>query len=115
MDSKKTGSRLPLRLAQGVTFAFLAAFALHAEFWRGGSLDGFFNDWVYNALVVASALFCLARAAGYKAARVPWLLLGVALTLWAGAEITSTAYVSKLADPPYPSVADGLWLAFYPV
>jgi two-component system cell cycle response regulator len=102
-------------MAQGVTFALLLAFALHAALWHGDHLDGFFNDWVYNGLVVAAAGFCLVRAARYRVDRLPWLLLGLALSLWAGAEITSTAYLAKLDDPPYPSIADALWLGFYPV
>src|SRR3954447_3432523 len=115
MDQSQTRFRLPLRLAQGVTFAFLVAFALHAALWRGGSLDGFFNDWVYNGLVVSAAGFCLVRAATVRVDRLPWLLLGFALALWAAAEVLSTVYLAKLEEPPYPSIADGLWLAFYPV
>jgi diguanylate cyclase (GGDEF)-like protein len=115
MDPSQTGSRLLLRLAQGVSFALLVAFALHAALGRGDSLDGFFNDWVYNGLVVSAAAFCLVRAAVHRADRLPWLLVGFALALWSGAEITSTVYLSQLDEPPYPSIADAMWLAFYPV
>ena len=98
-----------------MAFAFLVAFALHAQFARGGALDTFFNDWVYNGLVVGAAALCLLRAAKVPGDRLPWALLGLALSLWAGAEITSTVYLAKLPEPPYPSIADALWLAFYPV
>jgi diguanylate cyclase (GGDEF)-like protein len=114
MDGTATGSRRILRLSQGVAFAFLAAFVLHALFWRGTALDGFFNDWVYNGLVVASAVSCLLRAAIRAEDRLAWLLLGIALAFWAAAELVNTFYVNGLASPPYPSIADGLWLAFYP-
>ena len=114
MDPIGTGSRRILRLSQGVAFALLAAFAVHALFWRGSALDGFFNDWVYNGLVIGAATSCLLRAWRVKVDRMPWTLLGIALALWAGAEITNTLYLSKLEYPPYPSIADAMWLAFYP-
>ncbi len=103
-----------LRVTQGVAFVLLAAFTLHAALWRGDGLDSFFNDWVYNALVLTAAASCLVRAARVREQRTPWLLLGVGLTLWSAAEITNTLYLSKLDSPPYPSIADAMWLAFYP-
>jgi two-component system, cell cycle response regulator len=103
-----------LRLTQGVAFAFLAAFSVHALFMRGDALDSFFNDWVYNALVLTAAASCLVRAVRVPSQRGPWILLGIGLTLWSAAEITNTLYLSKLDDPPYPSIADAMWLAFYP-
>src|SRR4051812_31312692 len=114
MDPTETGHRRLLRLTQGVAFAFLIAFTLHALFWRGDGLDGFFNDWVYNGLVVASAVLCLTRAVRRRSDRLAWALIGVALSMWASAELLNTFYLSHLSNPPYPSIADGLWLGFYP-
>jgi two-component system cell cycle response regulator len=114
MEQIGTGSRRFLRLTQGLAFAFLVAFAAHAVFRRGDGLDGFFNDWVYNALVLVSAASCVVRAIRVEALRLPWMLLGLGLGFWAAAEITNTVYLSKLADPPYPSISDAMWLAFYP-
>jgi two-component system cell cycle response regulator len=106
--------RVFLRLTQVVAFAALVALALHAVLGRGDRLDSFFNDWVYNGLVLCAASSCLVRAARVPHQRLPWLLLGLGLTLWSAAEITNTVYLSKLDYPPYPSIADGMWLAFYP-
>ena len=109
------GTRTPgwTRWGQRAAFAFLAAFFAHAVFARG-TLDVLFNDWVYNALVLVAAASALLRAVRVRQDRPAWLLIGGALGLWAAAEITSTAYVSKLAEPPYPSISDAMWLAFYP-
>jgi two-component system, cell cycle response regulator len=104
-----------LRAGQAVAFALLVAFTLNAAF---GSHEGvvyeIFNDWVYNALVLIAAASCLTRAVRIPAGRAPWLVLGGGLMLWAAAEIYNTAYLSQLPQPPYPSVSDLLWLAFYP-
>ena len=109
-----TTTRRVLRTTQVLAFLALAAFTLHAALWRGDGLDDFFNDWVYNALVLTAAASCLARALMIRTQRLPWLLLGIGLVLWSGAEITNTVYLTKLAAPPYPSIADAMWLAFYP-
>src|SRR3954453_13730669 len=109
-----TTSRRFARLTGGVALAFLIAFFAHARFRKGDGLDGFFNDWVYNGLVLVAAASAMLRAVRVRTDRVAWLLIGTALALWAAAEITSTVYVAKLPTPPYPSISDAMWLAFYP-
>jgi diguanylate cyclase (GGDEF)-like protein len=41
-------------------------------------------------------------------------VLAVAMVLWGAAEIVNEALYAQSADPPVPSAADVLWLAFYP-
>ena len=93
----------------------LLAYAAHAAFGLGGSgSDVLFDDWVYNGLVLMSAAWCIARAVLVRKERVAWALIGISLVCWAAAEILNTVYLSKLEYPPYPSIADAFWLAFYP-
>jgi diguanylate cyclase (GGDEF)-like protein len=93
----------------------LAAYAAHTGLGLGGpGMDSFFNDWVYNGLVLTAAAWCISRAAIVRAERLPWALVGYALLCWATAEIVNTVYLSDLDSPPYPSIADAFWLAFYP-
>jgi two-component system cell cycle response regulator len=93
----------------------LVAFAAHTSLDFGGHrLDSFFNDWVYNGLVLTAAGWCISRAVLVRSERTAWALMGVALVCWATAEVVNTAYISQLPAPPYPSVADLFWLAFYP-
>ena len=104
-----------MRAFQLACWFALAAFAAHAALGFGGrGLDAFFNDWVYNGLILAAASSCLVRAVRVPVDRAAWLLLAFGLTAWAAAEIYNTVYLSKLAEPPYPSISDALWLTFYP-
>src|SRR2546421_11071709 len=107
--------RHAVRAVQAGAFAALGAFALHSLLHFGGhGLDTFFNDWVYNALIGVSAAGCLARAVLVRQERGAWLALALGLVAWSAAEILSTVWINKLSDPPYPSIADALYLAFYP-
>jgi two-component system cell cycle response regulator len=104
-----------LRACQVAATVALAAFAAHAALGFGEGLDSFFNDWVYNGLVVAAALSCLVRAARVREDRFPWLVMGLGLAAWSVAEIYNTTYLARLDDPPYPSLSDAFWVAFYPL
>ncbi len=98
-----------------VTGAGLAAYAAHVGLGFGGQRsDSFFQDWLYNALVLSAALSCLVRGFASRAERARWLSLGGGLLCLFGGELYYTLHLSQLADPPYPSLADGLYLAFYP-
>jgi diguanylate cyclase (GGDEF)-like protein len=98
-----------------VTGAGLAAYGAHVAFGFGGDgSERFFQDWVYNALVLAAALSCLVRGITSSAERARWLSLGVGLLCLFLGELYYTLHLSHLAEPPYPSLADGLYLAFYP-
>ncbi len=48
------------------------------------------------------------------AERAPWLLLGVGLLSWFGGELYYTVHLAEMAEPPYPSLSDALYLACYP-
>jgi two-component system cell cycle response regulator len=90
-----------------------AAFALHTVAGLGGA-DAFFNDGVYNALVLLAAASLLWRAFARPAERAAWLAIGTGVLLWALGELYYTVFLADLANPPYPSPADALYLAFYP-
>jgi diguanylate cyclase (GGDEF)-like protein/putative nucleotidyltransferase with HDIG domain len=107
--------RFALIASRVLACAGVVAFAAHSSLNLGGhGLDSFFNDWVYNGLVLTAAAWCISRAVLVHDERAAWALMGVALVCWSTAEVLNTAYLSRLASPPYPSVADLFWLAFYP-
>jgi two-component system, cell cycle response regulator len=93
----------------------LAAFVLQAATGVAGEgATGFFQDYVYNALLLAGAGFCLWRAAAFREERVAWLVMGAGIVAWTGADVLWTTVYAHDASPPYPSMADGLWLLYYP-
>ena len=66
----------------------------------------------YNGLIFAAAAVCLLGApAGERRA---WALIAGALACWAVGNTYWTFFLVDLDSPPYPSVSDVFWLAFYP-
>jgi diguanylate cyclase (GGDEF)-like protein len=80
----------------------------------GLGAEGFFRTYVFSALPILAATVCLLRAWSSRTGRMPWLLLGIGMLLWAGGSIFWSVFLKQLAEPPYPSVADALYLGFYP-
>jgi len=95
--------------------AVTAAYGIEALLGAHGPVDSVFDSWVYNGLLVAASLACLARGIAVKAERLPWLLLGIALALWTAGDLYYFFAFSGNADVPIPSVSDLFYLAFYPV
>lgn len=94
----------------------LAGFTAHAVIGLGGSdANALFNTWIYNALMLMGAAACLLRAALLRRERMAWALLGAGLLLYTGGEIYYSAVLAGQASVPIPSLADGAYLAFYPL
>jgi two-component system, cell cycle response regulator len=71
-------------------------------------------DYLYNVLLFAGAGFCLWRAVAIREERLPWLVVGFAIVSWTAADIFWTAVYADDPNAPYPSIADALWLTWYP-
>ena len=108
--------RISWAVRGGVVLAVagLTAFVLHSTGVVPAELHGFFDDWVYNGLLVLAAVGCLARAAAVRHERGAWLLMGLGIAAWTLGDLHYTFYLSGLDDPPFPSVGDAFYLAFYP-
>src|SRR5690349_4819371 len=108
-------ARLVLRAAQALALVAIGLEIAHTAFNLGvPELNGFFDNWVYNGIIVLAAVFCLTRGAAIRHERAAWLGLGVALALWSAGEIYYSAVLAHQDAPPYPSLSDALYLAFYP-
>ena len=108
-------AELARRATQALALAGLATYAAQAATAVcGRSADAFFETYVYTALILLGAGLCLARAATQRAERAPWMVLGAGLLAWAGGEVYYSIALEQMLEPPLPSIADALWLAFYP-
>ena len=95
--------------------AGVAFHALHAAFGLGGRrLDALTEDGVYTAVEVIAVGLCAARALRRRNDRAAWAFMTVALLAWTGGDLVWTVWLDHVANPPTPSVADGLYLAMYP-
>ena len=90
--------------------AGLALFSLHTV--AGIGLDDFFNRYLYNVLILLALAACVYRAAQRGRERSAWIAITIGVASWAVAELIFDFGYG--ADPPYPSVADVFYLAFYP-
>lgn len=66
-------------------------------------------------VVVAAAVLILVRAAYEPTIRRFWLALGLAAASWGVGTIVWSLVYGGQAHPPYPTFADILWLAWYPL
>ena len=107
------GAPRPVRVLEAVAFAGLAFFVLHIQSGIGGAaLDDFANRWLYNALILLAVALCGLRAASVPVDRAAWLAITVGVAFWAAGEICYDFVYA--GAPPFPSIADGFYLGFYP-
>ena len=79
-----------------------------------GEFKTFANEWLYEGVLVGAAVVVLLRVALVKRNRLPWALIGVGVACSAAGDVVYALAFADLKHPPYPSIADGLWIAFYP-
>jgi hypothetical protein len=77
--------------------------------------DWLYDNWIHQVILGASAALVLARAAFEPVARKAWMAFGVGLLLWFIGGAAWTAVYASQPNAPYPSFADPLWLAWYPL
>ncbi len=96
-------------------YTALSGIALVAYFFLPASLA----DVGYDAfgLACVAAIGWLVLSGRVTRGRGAWVLFGVANLLWVAGDLATAALTSSSAagTPPFPSVADGIYLAAYPV
>ena len=104
-----------LKACGGAAALLLALYALQVGTGLAGTqVTAVFQDYLYNALLFVGAGFCLWRVAAVREERLAWATMGAAIVIWTAGDIVWTVVWSEDPNAPYPSVADGLWLAWYP-
>ena len=94
-------------------FVGLLAFVGHTIVPDSGAVAWFFDYPVYYGLVGLAMLLTAARAALVPLHRAGWIALALGVLSYGSAEFVYQFYVLPHGDP-YPSIADALYLAFYP-
>jgi two-component system, cell cycle response regulator len=104
--------RKPLIVVAWISAAFVIAHALHGVGAFHGA-DHFFDTDVYLGLLVLGALVCAVRAIAVRRDRVAWIFMAASLGCWAAGDVAIELVWA--GDPPFPSFADALYLAYYPL
>ena len=71
--------------------------------------------WFHDIVLVASTALVLYRASYEPRVRSAWFAMGLAMASWTIGSILWSAVYGNQAHPPYPTFADVLWLAWYPL
>ncbi len=69
---------------------------------------------IYNFILLSAAVIVASRGVADKSVRVPAFCFGGAILAWFLGNLAWTLFVQGMANPPFPSVADIGYLAFYP-
>src|SRR5689334_17295993 len=105
-------SRVLVRSWRAMLAGGLGLLFVHDAFGVGWGSGHFFDRWLYEGLEALAAAGCLARAAFVKNERAAWAAFGVALLMTTGGDVVYDFGYG--GNPPFPSAADALYLAFYP-
>jgi two-component system cell cycle response regulator len=108
------GNRVGPLLCLGL-LALLGVYILQTLTGRVQSNVGDDGQIVYNTLLIAAVVCCFARGVVSSVERTPWLLLGLAGGVWATGDLYYGFAFAGQDSIPFPSIADGLYLAFYPL
>lgn len=103
-----------LPFAWGILAVLVAAEAIHEVFGVGGP-DTLYADWIHDSVLVVCAMLCLGRAIYEPPGRAAWLTFGAGLACWALGDTLWSIQYGGDPDPPYPTISDALWLAWYPI
>jgi two-component system, cell cycle response regulator len=120
MQFPYTTSRLRMPLAAAILLlAAVVATAAHAAFTvlelGKPGLDAVFNQWVYDGVLIAAGAACALRVILHKEERAAWLSICLGTWFWALGDVYYNAALSHLDEIPYPSFADLLYIAGYPL
>jgi diguanylate cyclase len=92
----------------GAWAAFVATVLFRSDH---GAFNPWFDAGVYNVPFILASGACVLRSLQEPAAAKPWRLLAGGLVVFALGNLYSSLVL--VDQEVYPSVADGLWLAFY--
>jgi hypothetical protein len=101
--------------AAWVVVAVLAALEALHDIGVIGGRSSLFDDWAHGIVLVTATVLCFACASTTGFHRQAALAFGAGLACWAAGDTWWTLFYEHEANPPFPSVADALWLSWYPL
>ncbi len=97
-------------------YAVLAVLAIAYVVLDAAGVDwSWLDGWGVDGFEIVTGFLCILKAADLKQGRAVPALLGIGLLCWAAGDVVLTIQSLGGATPPSPSLADGFYLAFYPV
>ncbi len=117
LDTEKTPPPGHLRAATAIVLVG-GTLLIAAHDWGGiggARFGAFANGPLYAAVVLAAGIACLLKARASRNERGAWLAITAALFVSAITDTYWAAAHANLANPPFPSVADIGYVAFYPL
>lgn len=76
---------------------------------------GLVDNGIHNAVMIAATALCVGRAWYEPHCRPAWLAFAAGLAAWTLGDLTWSILYGSEADPPYPTISDVFWLAWYPL
>jgi two-component system, cell cycle response regulator len=114
MGSEQMPSRA-VRLAFGALAAMLAVFVARALTGFGGPIGDAIEQWGSAAIMLGAAGVCAWRVQALTAERSAWAFIGAGIAVSALGNVAVALLYGPEDALPLPSIADGCWLAFYPL
>jgi diguanylate cyclase (GGDEF)-like protein len=105
-------------LASGLALllVILAIAAANAIVGIGGTdLEVVIREWLSSVVYIVVAAIVGLRALRGRTHRRSWALFAAGLSLYALGNVLWSFWIGNLANPPIPSISDGLWLMLYPL
>ena len=112
------GARLrlsPIGVLWSIAAILVVLYAAQQGLGVGGrGVDGVF-DWINDGLLWCAAVACTGGAVRAHRSRAAWLLVALALALWAIGDTIWSIRFGDAAAAPATSISDVFWLAWYPL
>src|SRR3954451_12764489 len=109
-DPVRGRSRIPLLALTAVFVVVAVEYTFHLD----TTLRQVLKVGVYNNVMLAAGVACIARAVRVDRERGAWFAMGAAVLAWGVGTTVGPFSVAGLDAPPFPSYADIGFLAVYP-
>ena len=94
---------------------WLVAYEINVLWGSGEHGSVLFGHLAFVLILGSSGLLCVARGVVYAKERGAWIAIGGACMVWAAGEAYYGYVLAPMKEVPVPSLADGAYLAFYPL